>query len=105
STEKKFHLTFHNANPTILLMLLITLILNVFGKLTHPWCNATLGFLNMLLQTVLGTPIGHEYIPHDICAVWKKIDLEPSTCTLAICIRCSCTYAPIAKWKLTTYPE
>ncbi|KIJ05552.1 hypothetical protein PAXINDRAFT_21204 [Paxillus involutus ATCC 200175] len=48
-TEKKFHLTFHNANPTILSTLLIALILNVFGKLMRPWCNATLGLLNMLL--------------------------------------------------------
>ncbi|KAF8835012.1 hypothetical protein BDN67DRAFT_874095, partial [Paxillus ammoniavirescens] len=104
STEKKFHLTFRNANPTILLMLLTALILNVFGKLTRPWCNATLGLLNMLLRTVLSTPIDHEYIPRDIHAVWKKFDLEPSTRTLAVCVRCSCTYAPIAKGKLTTYP-
>ncbi|KIK79934.1 hypothetical protein PAXRUDRAFT_767476 [Paxillus rubicundulus Ve08.2h10] len=47
-TEKKIHLTFCSANPTILLTLLITLILNVFRKFTRPWCNATLGLLNML---------------------------------------------------------
>ncbi|KIK80622.1 hypothetical protein PAXRUDRAFT_158166, partial [Paxillus rubicundulus Ve08.2h10] len=55
--------------------------------------------------TVLGTPIDHEYIPRDIRAVQKKIDLEPSMHTLAVCIRRSCTYAPIVKGKLTTYPE
>ncbi|KIJ09730.1 hypothetical protein PAXINDRAFT_27055, partial [Paxillus involutus ATCC 200175] len=93
-------------NPTILLTLLIALILNIFGKLTRPWCNATLGLLNMLLRTVLGTPveshganerqseIEHEYIPRDIRAVRKRFDLEPSTRTLAVCVRCSCIYAP-----------
>ncbi|KIJ59536.1 hypothetical protein HYDPIDRAFT_68756, partial [Hydnomerulius pinastri MD-312] len=116
-TEPKFHLNFRNANPVILLTLLIAVILNVFRHITHPWCNAALGLLNMLLKTILGTPAHshasssqlpseaeHEYIPHDICTIHKKFDLEPATQTLAACVRCSCTYVPVAKGKITTYP-
>lgn len=73
----------------------------------------------MLLRTVLGAPThsnsssspllsdtDHAYIPHDIRAVRKKFDLEPSTQTLAACVRCSCTYAPVVKGKkIAMYPE
>ncbi|KAG1736388.1 uncharacterized protein EDB91DRAFT_1083356 [Suillus paluster] len=40
--------------PAILLTMLIALILNVFGHVTRPWCNAVLGLLNLLLETTLG---------------------------------------------------
>ena len=74
----------------------------------------------MLLRAVLGTPthlnnssslllsdIDHGQIPHDIRTVCKKFDLEPSTQTLAACVRCSCTYAPVTKGKKIAmyYPE
>ncbi|KAF8834817.1 hypothetical protein BDN67DRAFT_864383, partial [Paxillus ammoniavirescens] len=116
STEKKFHLNVCNANPIILLTLLITLILNVFRHVTHPWCNATLGLLNMLLGAILGTTseasltknppsdTQHEYIPCDIHTIHKRFNLEPSTWTHATCVKCSCTYAPIAKRNKDMYP-
>ncbi|KAG8220753.1 hypothetical protein J3R82DRAFT_2173 [Butyriboletus roseoflavus] len=36
NTEPKFHLNFHYANPLVLLTMLIAVILNIFGHLTHP---------------------------------------------------------------------
>ena len=74
----------------------------------------------MLLRVVLGTPthlnnssspplsdIDHGQIPHDIRTVHKKFNLEPSMQTLATCVRCSCTYAAVAKGKKIAmyYPE
>lgn len=120
SLETKFTLNFQWANPLILLTLLIAIILNVFGKLTRPWSNATLELLNLVLKTALGSPGGSnicapltfhqsvtepDYIPCDICSVHKKINLEPSTRMHATCVQCSCTYPPIAKKKGTVYPE
>ncbi|KAG2065536.1 hypothetical protein BDR04DRAFT_1161319 [Suillus decipiens] len=64
---------FNNAKPALLLAMFIMLVLNILGHVTWPWCNAALGLLNLLLNTMLGnTPEGHgseEWIPHDICSV------------------------------------
>lgn len=67
-----------------------------------------LELLNLLLQTVLRKDTHapqeeNRYIPHDICTVHKKFNLEPSTQTFATCIRCCCTYALMS--KKTTYPK
>lgn len=94
------------------------MILNVFGQVTRTWCNVTLGLLNLLLNTVHSvqhspgaSPTETEeyteqkYIPNDIRSVREKFDLEPSTTTHATCVRCCCTYPPILKKKMSTYPE
>ncbi|KAG2054414.1 hypothetical protein BDR06DRAFT_884301, partial [Suillus hirtellus] len=73
-----FQQRFHNTNPAILLTMLIALILNVFGHITRPWCNAVLRLLNLLLETMLGKSTS-QVIPCDICTVHKKFDLDPIT--------------------------
>jgi len=47
------HLKFCHVNPLILLSLLVTVILNIFRCLIHPWYNITLELLNLLLKTAL----------------------------------------------------
>ncbi|KAF9231263.1 hypothetical protein BU15DRAFT_16399, partial [Melanogaster broomeanus] len=102
-TERHFGHHLHNANPTILLSMLIALILNVFGHVTRPWCNATLALLNILLKTATRnsthlktTPTKQldDAIPCDIRTVRSKFELEPITKVYATCLRCCCTYAP-----------
>jgi hypothetical protein len=111
--ERKSHQSFHNANPTILLSMVITLILNVFGHITRPWCNALLGLLNLLLTTILGDPTvetgksaqsGGGYLSSDIRTVRKKFDLEPSAHTYATCPRC-CMYPPSGGRGQGVHPE
>lgn len=84
--------------------MLIALILNVFGHVTRPWCNAVLGLLNLLLETTLGKSTCPT-IPSDIRTVRKKFDLDPVTQTFATCTRCSCTYPPAPTRKKSPYPE
>ncbi|KAG2049758.1 hypothetical protein BDR06DRAFT_974981 [Suillus hirtellus] len=106
---------FNNAKPALLLAMFIALVLNILGHVTRPWCNAALGLLNLLLNTMLGNaPEGHGsegWIPRDICSVRKKFDLEAITKTFATCARCSCTYLPTigkkspAMGKKSCYPE
>ncbi|KAG2073510.1 hypothetical protein BDR04DRAFT_1116385 [Suillus decipiens] len=103
-TEPCFKRRFLNANLTILLTMLIALILNVFGHVTRPWCNAVLGLLNLLLETTLGKSTGPA-IPSDIRTVRKKFDLEPITQMFATCIRCSSTYPPMATKNKSPYLE
>ncbi|KAG2744782.1 hypothetical protein P692DRAFT_20655160, partial [Suillus brevipes Sb2] len=98
-----FRRRFHNANPAILLTMLIALILNVFGHVTRPWCNAVLGLLNLLLETTLGKSTS-RVIPSDIRTICKKFDLDPITRTFATCTRCSCTYPPVTTKKKSQYP-
>ncbi|KAF9230555.1 hypothetical protein BU15DRAFT_69095 [Melanogaster broomeanus] len=80
--RKEVEPTFPQCQSGYLLALLITLILNIFGHVTRPWCNATLGLLNLLLGTMLGTTpeapasaspsdTEHEHIPRDIHTVQK----------------------------------
>jgi Transposase family tnp2 len=106
---------FNNAKPALLLAMFIALVLNILGHVTRPWCNAALGLLNLLLNTMLGNaPEGHGsegWIPRDIRSVRKKFDLEAVTKTFATCARCSCTYPPTigkkspAMGKKSCYPE
>lgn len=84
--------------------MLIALVLNVFGHVTRPWCNAVLGLLNLLLETTLGKSIGPT-IPCDIRTIHKKFDLDPITQMFATCTRCSCTYPPTTTKKKSSYPE
>lgn len=84
--------------------MLIALVLNVFGHVTRPWCNAVLGLLNLLLETTLGKSIGPT-IPCDIRTIRKKFDLDPITQMFATCTRCSCTYPPTTTKKKSPYPE
>ena len=102
-TEPNFKQRFRNANPTILLSMLIALILNVFSHVTRPWCNTVLGLLNLLLETT-SRESNSPTIPCDIRTVRKKFDLDPVTRIFASCTRCSCTYAP-ATTKNKPYPE
>ncbi|KAG1780880.1 hypothetical protein EV702DRAFT_1042593 [Suillus placidus] len=83
-----FKQRYHNANPTILLTMLIALILNVFGHITRPWCNAVLGLLNLLLKTTLGNltcptiPSNiHTMFLHIPAHAYKKKSLYPERCT------------------------
>ncbi|KAG1764321.1 hypothetical protein EDD22DRAFT_740422, partial [Suillus occidentalis] len=92
-SEPHFRQRLHNANPAILLTMLIALVLNIFGHVTRPWCNAVLGLLNLLLETTLGKSIGPT-IPCDIRTIRKKFDLDPITQMFTTCTRCSCTYPP-----------
>ncbi|KAG2336028.1 hypothetical protein BDR05DRAFT_832650, partial [Suillus weaverae] len=91
------------ANPAILLTMLIALILNFFGHVTRPWCNAVLGLLNLLLETTLGKSTGRA-IPCDICTIRKKFDLDPITQMFATCTRCLCTHPPVTTRKKSPYP-
>ena len=94
--------------------MVIALVLNVFGHITRPWCNALLGLLNLLLTTILGDPTveagksaqsGSGYLPSDIRTVRKKFDLDPSTHTYATCPCCCCTYPPDGGRGQSVYPE
>ena len=97
--------------------MIIALVLNIFGHITHPWCNMLLGLLNLLLTMILGdltVEIGENtqsrggesvHLPSDIHTVHKKFNLNPSTHTYAMCPLCCCTYSAIEKGKWSTYPE
>ena len=100
-----------------LLPMIIVLVLNIFGHITHPWCNTLLGLLNLLLTMILRdstVEIGENtqsrggesvHLPSDICTVCKKFNLNPSTHTYAMCPHCCCTYSMIEQGKQSTYPE
>ena len=94
--------------------MVIALVLNIFGRITHPWCNALLGLLNLLLTIILGdltveagksAQSGSGYFPSDICMVRKRFDLDPLTHTYAICPCCCCTYPPDRGRGQSVYPE
>ena len=94
--------------------MVIILVLNIFGHITRPWCNALLGLLNLLLSTILGdltvetgksAQSGGGYLPSNICMVQKKFDLDPSTHTYAIYPCCCCTYPPDGGRGWMVYPE
>ena len=112
--EHKSHHSFHNANLTILLPMVITLVLNIFGHIICPWCNALLDLLNLLLTTILSdltVKTGKSaqsrsgYFPSDIRTVWKKFNLDPSTHTYATCPHCYSTYPPNRGRGQSVYPE
>lgn len=84
--------------------MLITIIMNILGHITRPWCNAVLGLWNLLLETTLRKSTGPT-IPCDIRMVQKKFDLDPVTQIFATYTRCSCTYPPTMTGKKSLYPE
>ncbi|KAG1721815.1 uncharacterized protein EDB91DRAFT_1064233, partial [Suillus paluster] len=70
-----FKQKYHNANPAILITMLIVLILNVFRHVTRPWCNAVLDLLNLLLETTLEESTCPT-IPSNIHTIHKIFDLD-----------------------------
>lgn len=97
-----------------LLACLNTLILNLFGHLTHRWCNFNLKMLHTLLQEVYsgdGRQLTAreikilENFPHDLRTVRKAFDIEAKTLTYAACPKCSCTYAPNMQGDVAIYPS
>ncbi|KIK82129.1 hypothetical protein PAXRUDRAFT_116353, partial [Paxillus rubicundulus Ve08.2h10] len=112
-TDRHFHHRLHNANPIILLSMFVALILNVFGHVTHPWCNTTLALLNILLKrafhndthsTTMPTVQPDNVIPQDIHTVHTKFKLESITKIYTTCVRYCSTYMPDGNRKKAVYP-
>ncbi|KAH7890275.1 hypothetical protein F5I97DRAFT_1922592 [Phlebopus sp. FC_14] len=115
--EHNIQQNFHNAKLTILLSMFITLILNVFTYVIHPWCNTVLGLLNLLLATTLPLeeathgPVEamedqkSKFISWNIRTIYKNFDLNASTHVYVTCVRYCSTYALIEKDGQKVYPE
>lgn len=96
-----------------LLACLNALVLNLFGHLTHRWCNFNLKMLHNILQEVYSEEgrqlTGREVkllenFPHDLRTVRKAFDIEAKTETFAACPKCACTYAPKMEGVIAVYP-
>ncbi|KAH7904269.1 hypothetical protein BJ138DRAFT_1019358, partial [Hygrophoropsis aurantiaca] len=111
--DKFFGHRLHFVNPLLVVAAFIALVLNVFGHVTRPWCNATLGLLTVLLKAAFSVgkdaPSEREQLllngfPRDIRTVRKIFDLEAKTIVYAACPRCSCTYKPDVRSGVLVYP-
>ncbi|KAH7918138.1 hypothetical protein BV22DRAFT_971213, partial [Leucogyrophana mollusca] len=111
--DKFFNHHLRSTNPLTVVAAFIALVLNVFGHLTRPWCNTTLGLLALLLKAAFSIdkdgPSDRDQIllndfPRDIRTVRKIFDLEAKTVVYAACPRCSYTYKPIERGGVLVYP-
>ena len=98
-----------NKHPVTLLAAFIALILSVFGNVTRNWCNGTLRLLALLLESLFNMEDDREkkilnHFPRDIRTVREVFDVEPTTITYAACPKCSATYPPGKKGKISIYP-
>ncbi|KAH7906576.1 hypothetical protein BJ138DRAFT_978118, partial [Hygrophoropsis aurantiaca] len=111
--DRFFNHRLRSSNPLLVVAAFIVLVLNVFGHLTRPWCNVTLGLLKLLLtaafSSVKDDTLDHEKalletFPKDVRTVRKLFDLEAKTLVYATCPRCSATYKPEQKGRVLEYP-
>lgn len=112
--EHCYHKDMGNTHRATLLACLNVLVLNLFGHVTHRWCNFTLKMLHNILQEAYGGDgrklNGREIkilenFPHDLRTVRKAFDIEAKTTTYAACPKCNCTYAPLMEGDLAIYPS
>jgi hypothetical protein len=99
----------HRVHPLTLVSVFMVLLLNVFGRVTRPWCNAVLSLLKIILSHVFSETEREkkilDHFPTDVRSVRKIFDLEASTIVYACCPVCSAVYKPKRKKKILVYPR